>query len=236
MSIAENFEVIADAVYKKGKKDEYDAFWDTFQSKGTRVNYQNGFSGSGWNNTTFRPKYDIKPTNNASSMFQQTKVKDLTNLLKNCGVTLDTSKATSLLSLFYFATDITNIPVIDATGTTASSALTTAFNNCSKLKTIEKLILKDDGSQSFDNTFGVCSALENIVIEGKIGQNGFKVSGSTKLTKNSLLEILKALSLDITTTKTITFSTAHQTVIETDEDCKPYWQAAKDAGWSFVYA
>ena len=237
MSIAEKFEVIADAVYEKGKKDEHDKFWDNFQDYGNRTEYYSAFIGKGWNNTNFRPKYDIKPIGNASSMFQQTSIEDLTNLLKNCGIILDTSQATSLSQLFYFSNNLTNVPEIDTRGTTAGgNTLTTTFNNCPKLKTIEKLILKDDGSQSFSNTFGVCPSLENIVIEGKIGQNGFKVPSCTKLTKASILSILKALSLNITETKTITFSTEHQTIIETDADCKPYWQAAKNAGWSFVYA
>ena len=64
MSIAEKFEVIADAVYDKGKKDEYDAFWDVFQQNGTLTFYGYAFSGHGWNKDNFKPKYPIV-TNNA---------------------------------------------------------------------------------------------------------------------------------------------------------------------------
>ena len=37
----------------------YDAFWDTFQRNGERKDYRYGFSGIGWNDENFKPKYDI---------------------------------------------------------------------------------------------------------------------------------------------------------------------------------
>ena len=56
MSIAEKFEVIADAVYEKGKKDEHDKLWDAFQDNGTRTYYTNGFQGNqGWDKNNFYP-------------------------------------------------------------------------------------------------------------------------------------------------------------------------------------
>lgn len=236
MSIAEKFEVIADEVYEKGKKDEYDKFWDSFQNKGKRTNYQDGFAGKGWNDTTFKPKYDIIAVGNLGRAFQETELTDLVEVLKQCERKLDTSQVSTFSNVFFYSYYLTTIPEIDSRGTTESSPFNQAFGTCRKLKTIEKLILKEDGSQSFSSTFSYCYELENIVIEGTIGKNGFNVQWSKKLTKASLLSILKALSLNITTTTTITFSTAHQSIIETDPDCKPYWEAAKNAGWSFVYA
>ena len=73
MSIAEKFEVIADAVYDKGKQDEYDRFWDAFQDNGNRDFYSYGFSGHGWTNENFKPKYPIITSanpNRTNTMFQ----------------------------------------------------------------------------------------------------------------------------------------------------------------------
>ncbi len=73
MSIAEKFEKIADAVYEKGKQAEYDRFWDEFQENGNRRFYSYAFSGYGWTNENFKPKYpivtDVNP-NRTNTMFQ----------------------------------------------------------------------------------------------------------------------------------------------------------------------
>ena len=53
-------------------------------------------------------------------------------------------------------------------------------------------------NQVFTGTFLNCIALENITIEGTIGQNGFDIHWSTELTAESIDSIVRAL----TTTKT----------------------------------
>lgn len=238
MSIAEKFEVIADAVYEKGKKDEHDKFWDAFQNNGNRTYYVNGFAGNlGWTKDNFYPKYDIKPVGNANQLLYAWEVADkhtmdLSARLKECGVVLDTSQATSLQYAFAYV-KFASIPPIDLTGLTSNSSL--LFGDSSTINTIEKLIIAETTPINA-NWFRSGTGLTNLTIEGTIGQSNFSVKDNKKLTKASILSILKALSLNITETTTITFSTKHQAAIETDEDCKPYWQAAKDAGWSFVYA
>ena len=210
MSIAEKFEVIADEVYEKGKKDEYDKFWDSFQNYGKRKNYQGGFAGKGWNDTTFKPKYDIIPAENIGSMFQETEITDLEATLNNINVSFNTSKATTLKQLFYFSYLLTSVPEIDSRGSTSGDAFNLTFGSCRKLKTIRKLILKEDGSQSFSSTFNKCDELENIVIEGVIGKNGFNVSACTKLSGASIVSIIEALS---TTTSGLTV-TLSQTAVD----------------------
>lgn len=47
-------------VYEEGKNAEYDAFWDAIQTKGNNARgYDYMFSSYSWNDTTFKPKYDI---------------------------------------------------------------------------------------------------------------------------------------------------------------------------------
>ena len=239
MSIAKKFEVIADAVYEKGKKDEYDKFWDACQDYGNRTSYANGFQGNqGWTKDNFYPKYDIKPVGSAAQLFYAWEYAakhsiDLAQRLEDCGVILDTSQATSLQNAFNY-TKFTRIPAIDITSTTIGNSGLFG-NNWGTLVTIDKIIMNENNLIA-NSWFSNCSGLMNLIIEGKIGQSNFDVKHCKKLTKESILSILKALSLDITTTTTITFSTVHQSVIETDTDCQPYWEAAKNAGWSFVYA
>lgn len=242
MNIAEQITALNEKipqVYEAGKKSEYDKFWDANQDYGNRTDYTSGYQGNqGWTKDNFFPKYDIKPVGNAYQLFYAWEYvdkhkMDLAQRLEDCGVILDTSKATNLQNAFNYA-KLTRIPAIDLTSTTNTSSGLFG-NNWGSLITIDKIIINENtqiASTWFSNNFG----LTNLTIEGTIGQSGFNIKDCKKLTKASLLSILKALSLDITETKTITFSTVHQSIIETDPDCKPYWEAAKDAGWSFVYA
>ena len=80
-----------DAVYEAGKKAEYDEFWDALQENGKRTIYNRGFSGKSWNDKTFFPKYDIKPSYGIVGTFLDCGVTDLEARLRECGVVLDTS-------------------------------------------------------------------------------------------------------------------------------------------------
>ena len=243
-SIAKNFEIIADAVYEKGKKDEYDKFWDIVQQNGERTYYYQAFLGTCYNFDNFYPKYDIKVVGSGQNFMYnwrtgmgQTNTNNtfysLKTRLEECGVSLDTSEATSLINAFSYG-PFTELPTIDVTGITAASGAIFAYNY-EYLKTIEKIKISENTVIS-TSWFAEDRGLENLTIEGTIGQSNFSVKDCKKLTKESLLSILKALSLDITETKTITFSTEHQTTVTTDPDCKPYYDAAKTAGWSFAFA
>ena len=66
------------------------------------------------------------------------------------------------------------------------------FYNCNKLHTLE--VLRVIESTNFNGTFRYCRELVNLTIEGTIGQNGFDVSWSTKLTHKSLMSIINALA------------------------------------------
>ena len=97
-----------------------------------------------------------------------------------------------------------------------TKALNSNFTYASKLRTLS-IKLKDDGSQTFATVFTNCYALENLTIIGKIGQNGFDIHWSTKLTKSSIISIINAL-LDTEEGKTITLSkTAVNKAFETSE-------------------
>ena len=150
-----------------GKRAEYNDFWDNYQENGNRKNYSNAFRVC-WVNAIFKPKYDIKGNGAFNSAFAATSLDgDLVELLNLAGVSLDTSQATSLNSCFYGATKITRIGTIDTRGTNDIDYL---FDSASSLKTVEKLILKSDGSQNM-NLFNRANALKNIVIEGTIGSS-----------------------------------------------------------------
>ncbi len=167
-----------------------DEFWDVYQEKGNKTNYSFAFSGKGWNDETFKPKYDIA-AKNTYHLFSGTGITDLVKLLSDAGVCLDLSQATSADYLAQGNVDLTTLPTLDLRGRVNVNYL---LYDCNDLQLIEKVILKDDGLQQFNlYSFRDLPALEEIRFEGKIGQNGFNIQWSKKLSRESLLNIIEAL-------------------------------------------
>ena len=166
----------------------YDTLWDAVQQNGARTSYDYGFAGNSWMDETFKPKYDIRPTS-ALNMFTRTGSLDLVACCDDRGVTLSFEDCTNIDGLFFWGS-VTRVGELD---TRKVMNLGQPFYGASDLHTIQKLILKEDGTQSFGtNPFYLCNALENITVEGKIGY-GFKFSYSPKLTHDSLMSIINAL-------------------------------------------
>jgi hypothetical protein len=67
------------------------------------------------------------------------------------------------------------------------NAIGQCFLNAYRLITIDKIILKDDGSQTWHTKpFYSCNVLEEVRLEGVIGYSGMTFSGNTKLSHDSL--------------------------------------------------
>lgn len=208
MSIADKLVLIAEneqKVYKAGR----DSFWDGFQDYGNRTYYQNAFDGRNFNKINFYPAYDIKPVGDADRLFYawesgsegEKHDMNLRQRLKECGVVLDTSKATNLSSAFnYFRAK--EIPPIDFTGLTKTSDYVFAYG-WGGVKTIEKIIVNEN--TAYDNWFYNTNGLENITVEGVIGQSGLDFSPCNILTAESIESIINALS-DHTSGLVVTFS------------------------------
>jgi hypothetical protein len=185
--------------FEEGKQAEHNAFWDAFQQNGTRSNYSNAFV-HGWDDTNFKPKYDIRPTKACSNMFTDSNIIDIAAVFENCGVVLDTSQCTDLRYAFTNMRNTKRIPTISAE-TVISLEGTFGW---SKTETIDKLILRADGTNTFSDTFRDATQLINITIEGVIGQN-IDLRWSTKLTEASIRGIITHLS-DTASGKTLTLS------------------------------
>ncbi len=99
--------------------------------------------------------------------------------------------------------DITEIPECNVT---ACPEVRDMFNNASMLKKIEKLILDPSGTQTFTRPFKDAEKLENLNVEGVIGNNGFEVGDCKNLSKSSIESIINALS-ENTSGFTVTLST-----------------------------
>lgn len=179
-----------DAGLADGKKAQYDAFWDSAQQNGNRTNYRLGFSGNSWNDETFKPKYDIIPTD-AYQMFRESLIGDLKGICENLGITFSLANATNFSSIFNGAM-VTHLGVLD---TRSSATAEQLLLGCKGIETVDKVILKEDGSQSCSNfTSSECKNLKEIRFEGVIGAGSPDFRWSKELSKQSIESIIMALS------------------------------------------
>lgn len=222
-----------DEGYSAGVKSEYDQFWDRVQGQGRRTNYGMSFCMAMFPRPAFDPKYDMHVTN-AQYMFSYWNNDPATYGyfvldLRDIGVELDFSQSTSFQSMFQGNYQVAAVGVID---TRSAAGLSNSFYYCIRLHTIEKLILKDDGSQTFSNTFTNCIALENLTVEGVIGNN-MSFSYSKNLTHDSLMSVIGALKDFVEegagTTKTLTLGATNLAKLTEDEK-----QTARNKGWTLA--
>jgi hypothetical protein len=207
-----------DEVYEKGKQAQYDEFWDSYLTPVKNGTTSAGlFSGRGWTDATFNPPEFIDYIYDGYQLFLYA-----SNISKEKLRMIDYSKLWRFQGAFN-STLITEIPVIDTRGST--ELLSTVFAWTTSLISIEKLILKADGSQEFRGTFEGCSSLIEITIEGVIGQDGLNLKWSTKLSKASWISIINALS-PTATGKSITGS------LESVQRAFEVWEGAMDGDQS----
>lgn len=211
MTTAEKLTQIAEneqRVYKAGKRDLMAAV----QNYGARTYFRYGFAY--WHSDAFYPAHDIAPVGDSAQIFAYvTGTFDLADRLNECGVKLDTRNCTNLTYAFTGGT-ITHVPEIDTRGL---SNVNSVFISSTALITIDNIILKDDGSQTFQSVFDYSRAIENLKITGVIGQNGFDLQHATKLSRASIESVINALS-STTTGLTVTLSkTAVNKAFETAE-------------------
>ena len=220
-----------------GMQTEYDRFWDNIQDNGNRVQYQYAFyCGTGaktsmWNDETFKPKYDIKPTR-SSSVFYGAGFTDFKAILDKQGVVFDTSNSTHMDNMFGEAYRITHIPEISAVNATNLGA---CFGYCEALVTIDKLIISAVQTTTFTNTFRRCISLRDILFEGLIQSSiDFQYSPLSVESMKSIIGCLADYSTQNTGTYTVTFKEDCWSALEADStapDGGAWKDYVRNLGW-----
>ena len=184
--------------FEEGRQAEYNAFWDGLLNYGNRTMYDYFLHMTKAPMRWFKPKYDICP--GSASWFAREwgygngeELLDLAEVLKECGVVMDFSKATKTHYLFYNAR-ISHLPEINVSNTTQFDYL--MFGTF--VKTIDKFIAPQNVAMT--KIFGYCSSLENIVFGSEIGGD-ITMSYCVKLSKVSIESLFEHLS---TTTSGLT--------------------------------
>ena len=186
--------------YTEGKQAEYDAFWDAYQQEGKRTFYRYAFNFGGWTEQNFKPKYDIIPTGEITSIFANTTINaDLVEICEKQGIVMDFSQITQFEYCFQNS-DFTRVGVIDAR---KSDKFVSVFSGAKNLVTIDEIILSKKCT-NYSNAFTNCSALKNVKFSGEI-VNSLNIYYSHKLSRASIESLINCLS-DTTSEKTLTLS------------------------------
>lgn len=177
---------------EEGRQAGWDEFWDMFQNGGERNSYGSAFAR--WGAEYIRPKYKIVPTdaNSASATFE-----NCVNLKKVEAQYFDFSQKAEGTSnnagCYYTFNGCSNLAEIEDIGLVPQRNYYSAFANCYQLKTIAKMGVSENTIFNA-NTFKSCNSLENLTVDGTIGQNNFNLKDSTKLSKASITSVINALS------------------------------------------
>lgn len=221
MSIAEKFEVIADAVYEKGKEDTGVDFWKGFTNNGSRTNYYQAFMYTDFSGKTI-PEGLCKPKNRLTNMFMSYKGTCLPSGIDCSNFNISSSETYHATAMFQYADRL--IEIYDL-GIPTQKSYANTFSGCESLRTIE--VIRSNVDTKWNNTFLDCLSLSNLVVEGNIGQNGFDVS-KCPLTHDSLMSILNATAV-ITTAKTLTLGSANLAKLSDAEKA-----IATERGWTLA--
>lgn len=188
----------------QGIEGSNDKFWDAFQEYGKKTYYAYCFNNQSYVGAWFYPKYDIKPKD-AGFFMRETKFfsdetkLDLVERLNECGVTIDFSNCANV-GYSFFNARISHLPEINITKA-ENSGNSLLFGMY--IETIDKFIFNEN--QTLNNTFGYCSALKNIVLEGVYKAGGLNMQWSTSLSKDSIISVINCLATD-TSGLTVTLS------------------------------
>ena len=231
MNTSEKLTAIAEKlpqVYDAGKKAEYDAFWDAYQSYGQPKPYTNAF-GSMWNAELFKPKYDIRPTSGYmmfhNSVGKAIVIDDFVEFCERRGIVFDLSQCADLMyGLGKLQTK--RHGVLDFSS--CKSALYMFYANYT-VETIEEMIFSEITNFSNNSTFADATKLANINKVSGILAKSIHFQ-NCPLTKSSITNIVNVLSPTVTG-EIVTFNKAAKEAAFTDDE----WAAliATKPNWTF---
>lgn len=225
-----------DDVYEAGKNVGQGDLWDNIQDYGNRTHYNSAFSR--WNSEYIRPRYKVvaKDANGIASMFdgcsklKKVEAEYFDFSQKSTGTNNNTG-------YYYTFANCSVLEEIEDLGLIPQHNYYYAFSQCYNLHTIAKMGV--DANTKYENTFHRCDNLVNLTLDGIIGQNGFDIHWSTKLSPKSLYSIIKALSTTTTGLVIKLPSTAEANYnANPPENAPSTWAelVATKSNWSIAYA
>ena len=189
--IAENEQRVYSVGYEKGKSEgfdagkqsEYDAFWDSFQQNGNRVDYSFAFAGDCWNDDNLKPKYPIVPRYVEQMFYCCDNIHKLPENIDCSNVDLNRGAH----AMFFTCNQLQKIYDIKLP---ALKSYEKVFGSLPCVTEIE--VIRTEPQTVWGKALSEVTNLKNLTIDGKIGTN-INVSRCTQLTHDSLMSIINAL-------------------------------------------
>lgn len=189
----------------------YDTFWDNLQQNGNRLEYDNAFYGTGWNDANFKPKYPILWTgNNVSAthrnvggVFYSSRITNLAERLRECGMNeidlLPASQLSSWLGYSY----ITRFPKVIFG---ISAQCQNIFKDAIYLEIVEEITFPQ--GQGYELKFQNCPALKETNVKSLLTKN-YNAQTSPLITVedaiNTILHLEDHFNGELEFTTTISF-------------------------------
>ena len=221
-------------VYNKGKKAEYDQFWDSYQENGNRTEYICAF-GSMWTPEILKPKYPVRPIK-ADYMFFNNNghhivIEDFVTFCEENNLVFDFSKCTNL-TYGLAALHTKHLGVLDFRNCISTQYLFYSHHYIDGIVTIDEF-KSSSKTGYYKSTFQNAKNLTNLTMSGAISKNDFDVSYCNKLTHDSLMSIVNTLedkSTDTSgTTWKVTLGTTNIAKLTTEE-----LQIIENKGWTYA--
>ena len=177
MSIADKLTAIAEnepRVYEAGKNAEWNAFWDSYQNYGQRVQYPNAFYI--WDDVCFKPKYPIRFGTAVSS-------NDTFSYSSITGIPVDiiVEEGFNLNPAFYYCQQLHTVKKIVISGNSAIDNHT--FDGCRNLTSI-----RFEGTIGQSINFQWSPLLDKASIENIVSVLSSSASGKTLTLNKSAKE------------------------------------------------
>ena len=207
--------------YQGGKNSQYKEFWDAYQDDGNRNQYSYAFAQSGWNDSTFKPKFDIKPTECEYGFMRCQCTKKMSDIEAECNMKFDFSNCTKFNYAFFYS-EFTELPDIDLSK--AEATLNRVFAGCKATKIGTVTI---SANQNFNALFMSCSALKEIRFAGEIGGTGLDLT-YTRLDHDSLLSLVNTL-VNVGAARTVPLGSYNRNQLSDEEKA-----IATEKGWTLA--
>ena len=205
-------------VYETGKKAGSDEVWDAIQANGNRTNYRSAFLT--WETPEYiTPKYPIR----TSTMYETFNSCRALKELPPIEFTVD---KLTFYSCFTACRSLKEIIMDIRPDEKTASSLTSTFNTCVSLQTINKIIVTE--GMQYSSTFNFCESLVNLTFEGVIGNN-MNLSYSPLLSKESILNVLDCLANKTSGSFVLTLGTKNLAKLTDAEKA-----IATEKGWSLA--
>ncbi len=240
--IADN-DITVDYWGSYGKITSLRKWWYDYTKNMPSSGAPNAFSYYTWTDETFNPQDDMI-CRSANSMFANSRIRNIRGILKRNKVKIVFDDSISTNSQFFSVFAGGHVQCLPYLKLPTTSTAYGWFQNCTKLIEVDGYECTEnhtfETSSGANKTFQSCTELVKIIFRGTVAKN-CDIHWSTKLSRESILSLLKVLNTSVTevtiTLPSMCIDTATDTkaMIEGDTELNTAYTQALANGYSIAF-